>query len=370
MTLFLSLVRNELEKTWRSRWIVFVVVFGIFALIAAGLYIFYVNRAHRWTPPTAIAWQDQLRRDIESNQVTISRLEQLKQQQQPGVAAGRGGPFGGRDTLDAAIAQRRQAIADDQYLLDNNIAPLQSYSITQAALFAMGGIIMFLFIRIFAWLASEQIAGERSDRTIAILLSRPPTRDQFLIAKAVASFLVALAAVVGAFLVVYVMFGFFFGSLGPLSGQVGVALDGSRPLGAGNLLVLPIPGFVLMCVGATMLAVLCVQGMSMLVSSVTGRWAAIGITLAVLFGAPLVSGIVSLVLTLISGGPDAARFLEYAFFNVLAPVGSIAPTFGNSPSGTGTGMNVFGRQIATLAVWSLVFYGAAWLLFRHKQEAG
>jgi ABC-type transport system involved in multi-copper enzyme maturation permease subunit len=369
MTLFLSLVRNELEKTWRSRWIVFAVVFGIFALIAAGLYVFYVTREHRWTPPPAIAWQDQLRSDIESNQLTITQLEKIKQQQ-PGLSTGRGGPFDGRSSIDSAIAQRKQAITDAQYLLDNNIAPLQSYSITRAALFAMGGIIMFLFIRIFAWLASEQIAGERSDRTIAILLSRPPSRVQFLLAKAVASFLVALAAVLLAFLIVYLMFGFFFGSLGPLGGQVGIAIDGSKPLGAGNLIVLPILGFVVVCIGATMLAVLCVQGMSMLVSSVTGRWAAIGITLAVLFGAPLVSGIVAAVLTLISGGPDAARFLDYAFFNVLAPAGSIAPTFGNSPSSVGTGMKVFERQLVTLALWSAAFYGAAWFLFRGKQEAG
>jgi ABC-type transport system involved in multi-copper enzyme maturation permease subunit len=364
-----SLVRNELEKTWRSRWILFVVVFGIFALIAAGLYIYYVSREHRWTPPPPVAWQDQLRTDIDRNQETISRLETIKQQQ-PSVSVGRGGPpFDSRNGLDAAIAQRRQAIANDRYLLDNNIAPVQSFSITRAALFAMGGIIMFLFIRIFGWLASEQIAGERSDRTIALLLSRPPSRDQFLLAKAVASFLVALAVVLMAFGIVYVIFAFLSGSLGPLNGQVGIALDGNQPLRVGNLVVLPILGFVLMCAGATMLAVVCVQGMSMLISAVTGRWAAVGITLAVLFGAPLVSGIVTVVLTLISGGPDAARFLDYAFFNVLAPVGSIAPAFGN-PNSVGTGMNVFGRQIAILAVWSLAFYGAAWFLFRHKQEAG
>src|SRR5713226_7903831 len=75
--------------------------------------------------------------------------------------------------LALAIARAKQATADDQFLIDNDIAPLQSFSLTLAALFGLGGIFMFLLIRIFGWLASEQIAGERSDRTIAILLSRP-----------------------------------------------------------------------------------------------------------------------------------------------------------------------------------------------------
>lgn len=57
---FFRLVRNEIEKTWRSRWIVFAVLFGIFVLIAGGLYTFYVVREHRWTPPPPVAWQAQL----------------------------------------------------------------------------------------------------------------------------------------------------------------------------------------------------------------------------------------------------------------------------------------------------------------------
>ncbi|HAF21148.1 MAG TPA: hypothetical protein DCK96_15575, partial [Chloroflexi bacterium] len=57
LTMFFSLVRNELEKTWRSRWIVFAVVGGIFILIAGGLYTYYVFSQHRWSPPPAVAWQ-------------------------------------------------------------------------------------------------------------------------------------------------------------------------------------------------------------------------------------------------------------------------------------------------------------------------
>jgi ABC-type transport system involved in multi-copper enzyme maturation permease subunit len=229
---------------------------------------------------------------------------------------------------------------------------------------------MFLLIRIFGWLASEQIAGERSDRTIAILLSRPMSRDQLLLAKAVASLLISLVVVLATFLIIYAMLAFIEGSIGPLTGQVAIAVDGSKPVGAANLVVMSIPLFVLMCLGASMLGVLCVQGMSLLISVVTGRWAAIGITLAVLFGAPLVSAIVTGIITLISGSSDNAHFLNYLFVNVLTPVSSIAPIFGNGPAGAGTGMNEFGVQIATLAAWTVAFFAAAWLLFHHKQETG
>ncbi len=361
---FINLVRIELMKTWRSRWIVFAVMGGIFLLIAGGLYTYYVISQHRWTPPPAVAWQTTLHQEIATNQQSIAQLQQIKQTQPSG------GGFRGGFSIDDEIKREQQAIADDQYLLDNNIAPLQSFSITLAALFALGGIVMFLLIRIFGWLASEEIAGERSDRTIAILLSRPMSRDQLLLAKAVASFLISLAVVVVTFLIVYAMVAFIEGAIGPLDGQVGIAIDGSKAFGAGNLVVMPILLFVLMCIGAAMLGVLCVQGMSLLVSVVTGRWAAIGITLAVLFGAPLVSGVVTVIIALISGSTSNAHFLNYFFVNVLAPVSAIAPVFANGPASAGTGMNEFAAQIATLAVWTIAFFGAAWLLFYRKQEAG
>jgi ABC-type transport system involved in multi-copper enzyme maturation permease subunit len=196
------------------------------------------------------------------------------------------------------------------------------------------------------------------------------SRDQLLLAKAVASFLISLAVVLVMFLVIYAMLAFILGSIGPVTGQVAIAVDGSKPVGAGNLVVMDIPVFIVMCLGAAMLGVLCVQAMSLLVSAVTGRWAAIGITLAVLFGAPLVSAIVTGIITLISGSTENTHFLNYLFFNVLTPVSSIAPVFGNGPAGAGTGMNEFAAQIATLAAWTIAFFAAAWLVFHRKQETG
>jgi len=358
------LVRNELEKTWRSRWMVFAVLAGLFLLIAAGLYSFYVYHDHRWSPPPPVAWQTQLRSDIANNQSTLDNLQVVKQQ-----AGTRGRTlFNGR-ALNDAEAQLHQAIAADQYLIDHDIAPLSAYSMTRAALFGFGGIVMFLLVRIFGWLASEQIAGERSDRTIAILLSRPPSREQVLLAKAIASFLISLAVVLVSFLVAYAIVAFIMGSLGPVTGQVGIAIDGSKPLNPDNLVTMPILLFLLMCIGAAMLAVLCVQGMSLLISVLTTRWAAIGITLAILFGASLLSGVVAGIISLI-GSAQSAHFLNYAFFNVLAPVGSIAPVFGNGATEVGKGMHEFGSEVATLAVWTVGFFAAAWFFFRRREEAG
>jgi ABC-type transport system involved in multi-copper enzyme maturation permease subunit len=368
---FPSLVRNELVKTWRSRWIVFAALFGLFALIVGGLYIYYVVSQHRATPPPAVAWQTLTQQDIAAKQAEVAALQQLGPGSGSGEKGGiRSGVIGGGSGLGTAIARDQTAITNDQYLLANDIAPVNSYSITGATLFGLGGIIMFLLTRIFGWLASEQVAGERSDRTLTILLSRPVSRVRLLAAKAISSFLISLVVVVITFLIVYALYAFFLGSAGPITGQVGIALDSTKALGPGNLAVMQIPVFVLMCLGATMLAIVCVQGMSLLVSVVSGRWAAIGITLALLFGAPIVSGIVRVVITLISGSPDTANFMNYLFFNVLAPVGSIATVIGgNSTAGT-MGMNEFWREVATLGAWAIAFYVGAWLLFRHKQEAG
>jgi ABC-2 type transport system permease protein len=366
--LVLSLVRNELQKTWRSRWIVFAVMGGIFVLIVGGLYIYYVASQNRWSPPPPTAWQTTLRDDIASNQAQLTDLQQL-QNQPPDPNNPKGPPPG--PELDSIIAQIQQTIADDQYLLDHNIAPVQALSITLAALFALGGIVMFLLLRIFGWLASEQIAGERSDRTIAILLSRPMTRNQLLISKAVASFLISLGVVLVSFVIIYAIAAFIYGSIGPVTGDIGIAVDSSKPLRGSNLVVMPVYVFVLMCFGGALLGVLCVQGMSFVISAVFGRWAAIGITLAVLFGAPFVSTVVSVIIFAISQDPNKAHFLNFLFFNVLAPVSALSPVFGNGPGGaTGVGMSEFTFQVEVLTVWTVAFFGASWLLFRRKQESG
>lgn len=366
--LLFSLVRNELQKTWRSRWIVFAVMAGIFLLIAGGLYIYYVASQHRWSPPPATTWQAQLRQDIASNQVELASLQQM-QQASPDPNNPKGIPPG--PDLDNIIAQVQENIASDQYQLDHDIAPPQFVPIAIASVFALGGVVMFLLLRIFGWLASEQLAGERSDRTIAILLSRPMSRNQLLVAKAVASFLISLGVVVVTFLVIYAGASFILGSPGPVDGQIGIPVDGAKPLTGNNLAAIPTYLFVLMCLGGAMLGVLCVQGMSLLISAVFGRWAAIGIALAVLFGAPFVSTVVGLVIYGISQDPNKAHFLNYLFFNVIAPVSALVPVFGNGPAGaSGTGVREFTFQVEVLAAWTVAFYAGAWLLFRRKQEAG
>jgi ABC-2 type transport system permease protein len=370
MTLLGRLVWIELLKLWRSRRLIFAVLFGLFALIAVGLYGYYVYSSHRASPPPQTPWRTLVQQDLNSDQQQIQNLQRIKAQT-PGGRVQIGSPFGGDGgNIDSVIAGLQQAVRNDQYLLDNDVAPVQAVPITLAAIFGLGGILMFLLIRIFGWLASEEIAGERSNRTIAILLSRPPTRNQVLAAKAIASFLLGLAVVLITFVIVYVVFAFAFGTPGPLTGRAAIVLDGGKPFSPDNMVAIPIPIVVLMCLGASMLAVLCVQGMSMLISVVSSRSAvAIGITLAVLFGAPVLSGIVAGIIGLISGHSSSSDFLRYAFFNVLAPVDGIAGSIGSVGNTAGRGMNEFGRQVATLAVWTVAFYAAAWALFYRREEA-
>ena len=370
MTLFGRLVGIELLKLWRSRRLIFAVLFGLFVLIALGLYGYYVYSSHRASPPPQTPWRTLVQQDLNNDQQQIQSLQRIEAQS-PGGNVRIGGPFGGNaGSIDTVIAGLQQAVRNDRYLLDNDVAPVQAVPITLAAIFGLGGIIMFLLIRIFGWLASEEIAGERSNRTIAILLSRPPTRNQVLAAKAVASFLLGLAVVVITLVIVYLVFAFALGTPGPLAGRAAIVLDGNKPFSPDNMVAIPIPIVVLMCLGASMLAVLCVQGMSILISVVSSRSAvAIGITLAVLFGAPVLSGIIGGIIGQISGHSSSSDFLRYAFFNVLAPVDGIAGSIGSVGNTTGRGMDEFAREVATLAVWTVAFYAAAWALFYRREEA-
>lgn len=365
----MTLVWIELLKLWRSRRLVFAAFFGLFVLIALGVYGYYVYSHHRLSPPPQTPWRTVVQQDLNNDQRGIKTLQQVKKQA-PGGNVRIGGPVGGAGSVDTQIGRLQQAVRNDQYLLDNDVAPVQAVPVTLAAIFGLGGVIMFLLTRILAWLASEEIAGERSNRTIAILLSRPGTRNQVLAAKAIASSLLGLAVVLITFVIVYLVFAFAFGTPGTLTGRVAIVLDGNKAFSPGNMVAIPIPLILLMCLGASLLAVICVQGMSMLVSVVSSRSAvAIGITLAILFGAPVLSGIIGGILGLISGNANSADFLKYAFFNVLSPVDGISGSIGSVGNAAGRGMDEFGRQVATLAVWTVAFYAAAWALFRRRQEA-
>ena len=368
-----ALISNEFQKTWRSRRLVFAVFFGLLILISAGLYTFYVVREHRWAPPAQTPWQATVRDQIQSERITVANLQHIKQQSGgSGRVAANNGPFARSEaeSIDSGIKQAQQAISDNQYLLDNDVAPVQSNALAASTLFVLGSIIMFLLIRIFGWLASEMIAGERSDRTIAILLSRPASRDQVLFAKTVSMFAVALGVVVLTQLLAYGVFAFFLGSAGPPGGTIGLAIDGAKPLGPGNLVQMPAVVFTVMALGASMLAILAVEAMSLLISVLTTRWAAIGITLAVLFAGPVVSGIVAIVIFLITGSQSSSDFLNYVFFNLLNPVGSVAPALGNAPSAAGEGMGVMTHEVLALAGWTVAFFVAAWALFHRRQETG
>lgn len=366
----MTLVWIELVKLWRSRRLVFAAFFGLFVLIALGVYGYYVYSHHRLSPPPQTPWRTVVQQDLNNDQKEIKTLQQVQKQAPRGAGVRIGGAVAGGGNGGAEIGRLQQAVRNDQYLLDNDVAPVQAVPITLAAIFGLGGVIMFLLTRILAWLASEEIAGERSNRTIAILLSRPGTRNQVLAAKAIASSLLGLAVVLITFVIVYLVFAFAFGTPGTLTGRVAIVLDGNKAFSPGNMVAIPIPLILLMCLGASLLAVICVQGMSMLVSVVSSRSAvAIGITLAVLFGAPVLSGIIRGILGQVSGNPNSADFLKYAFFNVLSPVDGISGSIGSVGNAAGRGMDEFGRQVATLAVWTVAFYAAAWALFRRRQEA-
>src|SRR5262249_53900963 len=89
-----------------------------------------------------------------------------------------------------------------------------------------------------------------------------------------------------------------------------------------------------------------------------------------LFGASLLSSVVAAIISLITGSTDSVHFLNYMFFNVLAPVGSIAPVFGNGAGEAGKGMQEFGSEIATLGLWTVAFFASAWFFFRRGGGGG
>ena len=336
-----------------------------FALALVGYGIFVGVELHNGyqfgshPPPD---WRASLRTEIAQSQQELANAQQ--QQAQASNQSGRGGTIAVIGT-EREISSLQTLIRDDQYHLDHN-APPPSLDLVTLATSVSLNFGMFVLTLVIGWLASEMIAEERSHRTMTLLLARPISRTQLLIAKAAVAVAVGSILVVVAVALGYILTAIFAGNFGDPSTNVIVLKDGSQPLTDSNAVVMSSLNALALELGVSIVSVVCLVGMSLLLSSLfKSAGVAIAVTLGFLFVIPSIVITVAGAATLF-GINWVQQVVQYLWFVNFEPAGAVV---GQGAQGPNTGLDHLGVSVPVLIVWAIAFYLGAWYLLAKRDEA-
>ena len=329
-----AVVWNELEKLVRRRWLLIVLVTA--AVVGLGIAIELAS-------PQPADWRSQTREQI-------AQLRAAKDQLQ---SAPEGVPAGFQASLNAAIDQQ---LAAEQYLLDHDIAPSDWYPAGRAIGTILKTGFGFLLL-LFGWLAAESVAQERADRTLGLLLSRPVSRREVLLGKAIALQVVATVVLLAAMLPVYVITGLQHGGWAALTTRIMVLDDPVKGVLAGNIELLPAWFYMLAAMVLSLAAVLVAQALGLLVSILArGPGLAIGSTLCALLVLQPLAAVLRLALK------DPA-WLHFTFWPYLSPSTELT-----SQPTMGLGYSSAGLSLLVLLVWAVAFLVVGVALFTRRSE--
>ena len=329
-----AVVWNELEKLVRRRWLLIVLVTA--AVVGLGIAIELAS-------PQPADWRSQTREQI-------AQLRAAKDQLQ---SAPEGVPAGFQASLNAAIDQQ---LAAEQYLLDHDIAPSDWYPAGRAIGTILKTGFGFLLL-LFGWLAAESVAQERADRTLGLLLSRPVSRREVLLGKAIALQVAATVVLLAAMLPVYVITGLQHGGWAALTTRIMVLDDPVKGVLAGNIELLPAWFYMLAAMVLSLAAVLVAQALGLLVSILArGPGLAIGSTLCALLVLQPLAAVLRLALK------DPA-WLHFTFWPYLSPSTELT-----SQPTMGLGYSSAGLSLSVLLVWAVAFLVVGVALFTRRSE--
>lgn len=200
MNNFFALVSIENTKLWkRLSSKVMLIILAVIIIAATGIMKYYMV-SHNASSTTTVSdnWKQDLQKDLAAQK---AQLEQVKKSDSK--------------MLKSNIGSLEKTIAEDEYRINNNIKPEAEKSIwTRVTGFdtdAGYGQIIALFLIISC---SALVAGEFSDGTMKMMISRPYKRFELLTAKLAATVIYGLTLLATAFVLTFVMLGIFFGFTG------------------------------------------------------------------------------------------------------------------------------------------------------------
>ena len=193
---FFALISIENIKLWkRISAKVMLIIMVVLIIVATGIYKYYTVVSNISNNTTASAsWKKDLQKTVTAEKIQLAQQKKSK-------ALG--------DELTVGVTQK--TIAEGEYRINNNMKPESSFSIWTMVtkLYTAGfGALIILFAVI---VCTASVAGEFSEGTMKMMISRPYSRYQILTAKLISIILYNIVLVITAFVLILLSAGIFFG---------------------------------------------------------------------------------------------------------------------------------------------------------------
>ncbi|MBU3179719.1 ABC transporter permease [Clostridium psychrophilum] len=194
---FFTLVSIENIKLWKRISTKVMMIILIVIIIAATGIVKYYNVSHNTPTTTKVSqnWKQELKQGVALQKIQLKQAEKSND-----------------NMSKMAIGSSKKIIAESEYRIKNNIKPETKNSVWQrstefATSAGYGGIIALLLIIS----CSALVAGEFSEGTMKMMISRPYKRYEILSAKLIATILYGLILMGITFFLNFIMIGIFYG---------------------------------------------------------------------------------------------------------------------------------------------------------------
>ncbi|MBU3112243.1 ABC transporter permease [Clostridium lacusfryxellense] len=194
---FFTLVSIENTKLWKRLSTKIMLLILIVIILAATSIVKYYNVSHNVSNTIKIPqnWKQELQQNIVMQKVQLKELQD------------------GTDKMSKfMIGSTKKDIAENEYRINNNIKPESQTNIwSRVTNFNTVARYSFIIALLLIISCSALVAGEFSEGTMKMMISRPYKRSELLSAKLIATILYGVVLLATTFLLNFIMLGIFYG---------------------------------------------------------------------------------------------------------------------------------------------------------------
>jgi len=194
---FLTLISIENMKLWKRLSTKVMLIILVVIILAATSIMKYYNVSHNVSTTTKVSetWKQEAQKSVEMGKAQLKQIE-----------------AGTNKMTKSNIGAVEKSVAEDEYRVKNDIKPESKQNIwgrvtkldTTAGYASLIALLLIIS-------CSALVAGEFSEGTMKMMISRPYRRSEILTAKLIATILYGLVLLVTTFLLNFIMLGIFYG---------------------------------------------------------------------------------------------------------------------------------------------------------------
>ncbi|WP_026882759.1 ABC transporter permease subunit [Clostridium akagii] len=193
---FITLVSIENTKLWkRISAKVMLIIMVVLIVLGTGIYKYYIVSSKTSTTTTVSQnWKQELQKTVTAEKIQLDQTEKSTSK-----------------TAAASIGPIQKSIAENEYRINNNIKPESKSSIWTmvTGLYTSGfSSLIVLFVVI---VCTASVAGEFSEGTMKMMISRPYRRYEILSAKLISTLIYGIVLLITTFVLLFLCLGIFFG---------------------------------------------------------------------------------------------------------------------------------------------------------------